>query len=73
MYVLPLLCKFDDLKANRIANSRPGLNQMQKDLGFPRPHWIPGLGKVWTRREIEIWFRSRGIDLTASAHASTKE
>lgn len=69
---LPLLCKFNDLKSNRIANSRPGLNQMQKDQGFPRPHWVPGLGKVWTCKEIEEWFRGQGIDLAENEHQPAK-
>jgi len=65
MRVIPILSKFADLKAHGIVNSRPGLNQMQKRHGFPRPHWVPGLGKVWARKEIEDWFRAQGIELTS--------
>jgi hypothetical protein len=60
---LPLLAKFADLKRAGIVGSRSALHKLQTTQGFPRPHDCPGVGRVWAWKNVDEWFRARGIDL----------
>ena len=42
-----------------LSVTRSRVNQLSREVGFPRPLGVLRMGKVWRRRDIENWIRKR--------------
>ena len=67
---LPALSTIVDLQAAGVVGSKPTLDRLIKEDGFPRPSLIRGT-KVWARPDLVRWLASKGLVIDDGSRVPT--
>ena len=73
---LPLLAKYEDLRAAGIVGSRASLHKLIHKRGFPPPKRQDGIGVRWERNRVMLWLMGVGLDVaepTPAVYAAVRK